>query len=254
MTAGVVLDPGALSRAHGGRRLDALTRRLGHRFKNAALLRQALLHRSYLNENPQELLESNERLEFLGDAVLDQIISRRLYDDYPAAGEGWLTEVRSLLVRNETLAFLAEQYGLGSYIVLGKGIDAQNGRAQPAILGRTFEALIGAIYIDGGIGSARRFVLRALAAELDAIAIAGFERDPKTLLQEACQSRWHATPTYHTIDERGPAHAREFTVLVRLQDRDLATGEGKSKQAAEKLAAEAALRSLPTAAQVGAQG
>lgn len=254
MTAGAVLDPAALSRAHGGRRLDVLTRRLGYRFDNGALLRQALLHRSYLNENPQELLESNERLEFLGDAVLDQIISRRLYDDYPAAGEGWLTEVRSLLVRNETLALLADQYGLGSYIVLGKGIDAQNGREQPAILGRTFEALIGAIYLDGGLRAARRFVLRALAADLTTIAIAGFERDPKTLLQEACQSRWHATPTYHTIDERGPAHAREFTVLVRLKDHDLATGEGKSKQAAEKIAAEAALRSLPMAVPASSRG
>lgn len=248
MTAQAVLDSAALARAHGGRRIDALARRLGYRFNDSALLRQALLHRSYLNENPQELLESNERLEFLGDAVLDQIISRRLYDDYPAAGEGWLTEVRSLLVRNDTLAQLAEHYELGPHLVLGKGIGAQHGRERPALLGRAFEAVIGAVYLDGGLRAAQRFVLQALAPQLDAVAVAGFERDPKTLLQEACQSRWHTTPTYHTIDERGPAHEREFTVQVRLDGRSLATGEGTSKQAAEKLAAEAALRDLPAAA------
>ena len=244
MSSQAVLDATALARAHDGRRVDALARRLGHRFTDSALLRQALLHRSYLNENPHELLESNERLEFLGDAVLDHIISRRLYDDYPAAGEGWLTEVRSLLVRNETLAQLAELYDLGPHIVLGRGIDAQNGRERPSLLGRTFEAVIGAIYLDGGLRAAQRFVLHALAPTMDSIAIGGLERDPKTLLQEACQSRWHATPTYHTIHERGPAHEREFTVQVRLEGRSLASGEGKNKQAAEKLAAETALRQL----------
>ena len=226
-------------------RLAALERRLGHEFQEPALLRQALLHRSYLNENPGEALDSNERLEFIGDAILNMVVSRRLYDDYPGAGEGWLTEVRSRLVRNDTLALLAEQYDLGRYLVLGRGVEAQNGRTRPAILGRTLEAVIGAVYLDGGLRAAQRCVLEALKPELDVIAIAGLERDPKSLLQQACQAHRHAAPTYHTVEERGPAHEREFAVEVRLEGRLLGRGEGKSKQAAEKAAAEAALRALP---------
>ena len=234
-------------RARAGRSAAALQRRLGHRFKRPALLHQALIHRSYLSENPTELIESNERLEFIGDAVLELVISRRLYDDYPAAAEGWLTEARSRLVRNEMLAILAEDYDLGRCLVLGKGVETQSGRSRPTILGRTFEAVIGALYLDGGLRTAQRLILQALAAELTTISVAGLERDPKSLLQEACQGQWRATPTYHTIEERGPSHQREFRVQVRLEGRILGAGEGKSKQAAEKNAAEAALRRLPEA-------
>ncbi len=233
----------------GGRgrstRLDLLAKRVGHRFKEPSLLRQAMIHRSYLNENPDELLESNERLEFLGDAILGSVVSRRLYDDYPNAAEGWLTEVRSRLVRNETLGQLAEEYELGRYLVLGKGVEAQDGRERPAILGRTFEAVIGAVYMDGGLQAAQGFVLRALAPGLEAIAVAGLERDPKSLLQQACQAQWRKTPRYHTVEQRGPAHEREFRVEVRLDSQVLASGEGRSKQAAQKAAAEAALQALP---------
>ena len=226
-------------------RLTALERRLGYEFQEPTLLRQALLHRSYLNENPGELLESNERLEFIGDAILNMVVSRRLYDDYPGAGEGWLTEVRSRLVRNDTLALLAEHYDLGRYLVMGRGVEAQNGRNRPAILGRTLEAVIGAIYLDGGLRAAQRYILELLKPELNVIAIAGLERDPKSLLQQACQAHRHAAPSYHTVEERGPAHEREFTVEVRLEGRPLGRGEGKSKQVAEKAAAEAALQALP---------
>ena len=226
-------------------RLDVLQRRLGHEFADRALLRQAMVHRSYLNENPGEALESNERLEFLGDAVLDAVISRRLYDDYPWASEGWLTEVRSLLVRNETLADRARAWDLGRYLVLGRGVESQDGRNRPAILGRAFEALLGAVYLDGGWRAAQRVILCALSDQLDAIAIAGVERDPKSQLQQACQAEWHATPRYHTVEERGPAHEREFRVEVRVNGETLGGGEGPSKQAAEKAAAEMALRALP---------
>ena len=226
-------------------RIDLLAKRLGHEFHDRALLRQAMVHRSFLNENPGQPVESNERLEFLGDAVLDSVISRRLYDDYPAASEGWLTEVRSILVRNETLAILAQNYDLGRYLVMGKGVEAQDGRRRPAILGRTFEAVLGAVYLDGGWRAAQRVILHALADQLQAIAIAGLERDPKSLLQQACQAEWHATPRYLTVEERGPAHEREFRVQVHVNGKVLGDGEGLSKQAAEKAAAEVALRALP---------
>ena len=245
-------------------RLDVLQRRLGHEFADRALLRQAMVHRSYLNENPGEALESNERLEFLGDAILDAVVSRRLYDDYPSASEGWLTEVRSLLVRNETLAertsvsqpseaegWLTEVRSasdLGRYLVMGRGVESQDGRNRPAILGRTFEALLGAVYLDGGWGAAQHVILGALSDQLDAIAIAGVERDPKSQLQQACQAEWHETPRYHTVEERGPAHEREFRVEVRVNGETLGGGEGPSKQAAEKAAAEMALRALPAEA------
>ena len=207
-----------------------------------------MVHRSFLNENPSEALESNERMEFLGDAILDAVISRRLYDDYPSAAEGWLTEVRSLLVRNDTLADLAHACELGRYIVMGKGVEAQDGRNRPAILGRTFEAVLGAVYMDAGWPAVERVIFRALAVQLDAIAIAGLERDPKSLLQQACQAEWHATPSYCTVEERGPAHEREFRVEVRVNGETLGDGEGHSKQAAEKAAAEVALRALPAGA------
>ena len=207
-----------------------------------------MIHRSYLNENPDEGVESNERLEFLGDAVLGSVVSRRLYHDYPHAAEGWLTEVRSRLVRNETLALLALDYELGRYLVLGKGVEAQGGRERPAILGRAFEAVIGAIHLDGGVRAARRFILQALAAELGTIAVAGLERDPKSLLQQACQANWRTVPNYRTVEERGPAHDRDFRVEVRLDGKVMGSGEGKSKQAAQQAAAEAALRALPVEA------
>lgn len=229
-------------------RLDLLAQRLGHSFDDPTLLRTAMTHRSYLNENPDKPLVSNERLEFLGDAVLGAVVSRRLYDDYPNAAEGWLTEVRSRLVRNEMLASLAQEYELGRYLVLGKGVEGQEGRRRPTILGRSFEAVIGAIYMDGGQRSAQRFILRALAAELATIAVTGLERDAKSLLQQACQAQWRVAPRYHTIEQRGPAHDRDFRVEVRLNGEVLATGEGKTKQAAEKLAAEAALQRLPEGA------
>lgn len=231
-----------------GARLETLARRLGHSFKQPRLLHAAMVHRSYLNENPDATVESNERLEFLGDAVLGSVISRRLFDEYPNAGEGWLTEVRSLLVRNETLADVAQAYELGAHVVLGKGVETQGGRERPAILGRAFEAVVGAIYVDGGQRAAQRFVLRALRTQLEAVGVAGLTRDPKSVLQQACQAQWRTTPSYRTIEERGPAHDREFTVEVRLNGDVLAQGEGKSKQAAEKAAAEEALRALPVEA------
>ncbi len=236
---------GGPNKVVASRRYDLLAQRLGHTFKDPALLRSALVHRSYLNENPDQRIESNERLEFLGDSILGSVIARRLYDEYPHANEGWLTEVRSLLVRNETLAYVATEYDLGRYLVMGRGVEAQKGRMRPAILGRTCEAVIGAIYLDGGQRAAQRFIFRALAAQMEAIGVAGLQRDPKSVLQQACQARWRMAPSYRTVDERGPAHDREFSVEVRLDGRLLASGEGKSKQAAEKAAAELALSGLP---------
>ena len=134
---------------------------------------------------------------------------------------------------------------IGPHLILGRGVEAQDGRERPAILGRAFEALIGAVYVDGGLRAAQRVILRALAEELQAIAIGGLERDPKSLLQQACQAQWQAAPRYETVEQRGPAHDREFRVEVHLNGEAMAQGMGKSKQAAEKVAAERALQTLP---------
>ena len=225
--------------------IQELAQRLGYEFRESLLLRDALRHRSYLNEHPEKGTESNERLEFLGDAVLGAVIARRLYDDYPHANEGWLTEVRSMLVRNETLADVAAGYELGKYLVMGNGVAGQSGRQRPTILGRAFEAVIGAVYLDGGQRAAQRFILRALAPQIEAIGIAGLERDPKTVLQQACHAKWRTDPDYRIVEEEGPPHRREFRVEVCLNNDVLAEGKGMSKQAAERAAAIAALRALP---------
>ncbi len=222
-----------------------LTKRLGYKFRDNYLLRQALMHRSHLNEKPEESPLSIERLEFLGYAILSSEISRYLYDHYPNESEGWLTEVRSQLDRNDTLGSIARSQEIGRYLIMGRGVEAQNGRDRTAILGRAWEAIIGAIYLDGGIRSAQRIILRSLEVEIRTIAVAGLARDPKSILQEICQANWREAPQYYTIDQSGPSHNLNFRVEVRMKNDVLGTGEGKSKQSAEKAAANAALHALP---------
>jgi len=215
---------------------------LNLKFKDATLLKQALVHTSYLNENPGIDTGSNERLEFLGDAVLGVVVAHELYEDYGDADEGKLTELRAHLVRKDTLARASSRFNLGEYLQLGRGEDAAGGRRRPTNLAGAYEALVGAIFLDGGMARARTFVRKSLAVEFAGLRERGMPHDPKSRLQEIAQSRWQTTPTYRLLKSEGPDHARRFTVEVLTSGRVLAVGEGRSKQMAEKDAARQALK------------
>lgn len=221
-----------------------LEERLALKFKNRDLLRQSLVHTSYLNENPGIGLGSNERLEFLGDAALGVVVAHQLYAEYPDVDEGKLTELRAHLVRRDTLARAAARFDLGAYLQLGRGEEAAGGRKRPTNLARAYEALVGAIFLDGGLARVRSFVRRSLKPEFTALASSGMPHDPKSRLQEIIQSRWQTTPSYRLLKTEGPDHARRFTVQVLVSGKPLGVGEGRSKQMAEKEAAEQALKEI----------
>jgi ribonuclease III len=217
--------------------------RLGVKFKNQALLRQAFVHRSYLNENLAENLESNERLEFFGDAVLSYVVADRLFRDCPTCQEGELTEWRGHLVRRDSLANFARNLGLGEYLLLGHGEDKAGGRERALNLASLFEAVVGAITMDRGLTVARRFIFRAIGEELD-LRGRPAPVDPKSRLQEVVQSRWQRAPVYHTVAEEGPEHRKLFTVEVSSHGEVLGRGAGYSKQEAERQSAIHALEGL----------
>lgn len=217
---------------------------LGLSFFDKTLLRRALTHRSYLNENPDYPLEDNERLEFLGDAVLDFITGEYLYHHFPEMPEGRLTNLRSALVRTESLADFAGSLNLGDHLFLGRGEDDSGGRRRPAILCDAYEALIGALYLDQGIDKTRDFALAHLKPALEKVLATDSEKDPKSQLQEITQSEYQLTPTYRTVKEEGPDHAKEFTIEAVIGNRAYGTGKGFSKQNAAQAAAQAALDNL----------
>ena len=225
------------------RQAKGLAASLGIVFKDHAKLEQALYHRSYLNEAPEDV-ESNERLEFLGDAVLGLVISERLFKDYPDLSEGKLSQIRALLVRWDALARAAERIELGEYLVLGKGEEMSGGRKRPSNLAGGLEALIGAAYIDGGLRVAQKLVLRLLKPDLEEIAAQGFSADSKSELQHVAQTRWRHIPQYALISSEGPDHAKLFTVEVLVGDQVLGRGQGRNKKQAELNAARQALETL----------
>ena len=214
---------------------------LGVSFNDLSRLEQALVHRSYINENPSVAPVSNERLEFLGDAVLGLVVADKLYQDFPHFTEGDMTELRSALVRRDSLARVARAIGLGDYLYLGRGEETSGGRHKPANLAGVLEAVIAAIFIDHGLAVTRDSILRLFSAELQKIVSQGVEIDYKSRLQELIQARQSQIPTYHLIEAKGPDHDRRFTVEVRLGDTVLGRGSGKSKKMAEAEAARLAL-------------
>jgi len=224
--------------------LAALEQTLGISFNDLSLLEQALVHRSYINENPGLAPVSNERLEFLGDAVLGLVIAEKLYLEYPRCSEGEMTKLRSALVRRDTLARIARTISLGNYLYLGKGEEASGGRYKLANLAGALEAVIAAVFLDQGSATARNFILKLLSKELQKVVSHGVETEYKSQLQELIQSRQQITPTYQLAEAVGPAHDREFTVEVRVGDTVLGRGSGKSKKAAETEAARLALERL----------
>jgi len=213
-------------------------------FSDKTLLQRALTHRSYLNENPDYPLEDNERLEFLGDAILDFITGEYLYHRFPEVTEGRLTNLRSALVRTESLAKFAAKLDLGTFLFLGRGEEDSGGRERAAILCDAFEALLGALYLDQGMEAARDFVGVLIEPALQEILASHAEKDAKSRLQEVAQSQYQLTPIYRTIKEEGPDHAKEFTVEAVIGSKSYGQGVGFSKQNAAQAAAREALNML----------
>jgi ribonuclease-3 len=217
--------------------ISELEEKLGIVFQDKSLLHRALTHRSYLNEHPEFPLEDNERLEFLGDAVLDFVTGEYLYHRFPELREGPLTSLRSALVRRSTLARFAREWDLGHYLLMGHGEAESGGRNRPATLCAGFEALIGALYLDQGLESIHSLLEPLIVPEISRTIQERLDKDPKSSLQELAQARMHRTPRYTTVAETGPDHAKEFTVKVTIGGNVYGQGQGMSKQQAAQAAA-----------------
>jgi len=218
-----------------------LEKKLGIEFKNKDLLIQAFVHRSYLNENPDFRLEHNERLEFLGDAVLELAVTKYLFQKYSKKPEGELTNWRAALVNAKMLSKVAKSLGFNDFLLLSRGESKELGKARQYILANTFEALIGAIYLDQEFERVEKFIKKYLIKELPHIITAGLFRDTKSHFQEEAQERARITPIYKVLEEWGPDHAKHFTIGVFLEKELVAKGGGSSKQEAEEAAAKNAL-------------
>jgi ribonuclease-3 len=223
-----------------------LIERLGVTFADQRLLQSALAHRSFLHEHPDQALGlvSNERLEFLGDAIINSIAATLVFQRFPERGEGELTMLRAALINTTTRAGFARSFDLGAYIRLSKGDDASNGRQRDALLADTFEALLAAIYLDAGLAAAQAFMMPLFEHELLRIEAHGLPLDFKSRLQQRIQADRNVTPHYRTVSASGPEHRREFVVEVLAGEDSLGVGQGASKQAAAQAAAQAALEQL----------
>jgi len=224
--------------------LSVFEEKINVRFKNRDLLRESLTHRSYLNEHPDWGVAHNERLEFLGDAVLELAITEELYTKFPHLPEGQLTVFRAALVNYQTLAKAAAGAGMENYILLSKGERGDTSKAREVILANAIEALIGAIYLDQGFAATRRFIEKFILTFLPEIIETRSYRDAKSELQEIAQERFKVTPSYKVLDESGPAHKRTFQIGVFFGNELRAEGTGSSKQEAEIEAAKEALKKL----------
>lgn len=216
--------------------LEALQEILGYRFRDLERLRTALTHRSYANEQPESGQRDNERLEFIGDAVLDLVVGHMLMEAYPDLSEGQLSVTRSQVVSEDGLSEIAYHLGLGRFIYLGKGERRSGGQNKPSILADALEAVIGAVYLDEGFDAARALVARLFADAVATVEVTGFY-DYKTRLQELAQARLKATPVYRVVGDSGPDHAKTFEVCVEINGHEWGRAIGSSKKRAEQLAA-----------------
>ncbi len=226
-----------------GSDFSSLEQKIGIKFSDKNLLKNAFIHRSYLNEHKNYRGQSNERLEFLGDSVLSIIVSSHLFKNLPQSPEGKLTQLRAALVRTETLAKLAQKLSLGQYLYLSKGEEDSGGRNNNSILANTFEALTGAIYLDQGMESARDFLAENVLSNWKQLAETAVS-DNKSKLQEVLQKLYHQSPSYKIINTWGPDHDRRFEMGVYLGQECFGKGEGKNKQEAAQNAAKNALSEL----------
>ncbi len=221
--------------------LNEFMAEIGVDFEDHSLLQEALTHRSYLNESSDKNLYHNERLEFLGDAVLELVTTEFLYERYPERPEGELTSFRAALVRTESLALEAKQLNYGKYILMSRGEEATGGRDRQYILANTFESVLGAMYLDKGLDTCRIFLQRILLPKTQEIVEKRLDIDPKSKLQEIAQEQLKHTPSYELITEEGPDHDKVFTMAVVVDNFQFGQGKGKSKQEAEQNAANFAL-------------
>ena len=221
--------------------LAMLTARLGVSFADDGLLEEALTHRSYLNENRARGREHNERLEFLGDAVLELVVTEFLFAKYPDRPEGDLTSYRAALVNTISISDAAVKLGMNEYLLLSRGEAKDTGRARQIILANAFEALIGAIYLDQGYEPAQKFIAGQLFHKTDEVVAKGLWQDAKSRFQEIAQEKETVTPSYDVLSQTGPDHDKRFVVGVYLGGERVASGEGRSKQEAEQVAAQKAL-------------
>ena len=223
--------------------LEEIEKTLGVTFKNKEYLLRAFTHWSFLNEN-HDVDRHNERLEYLGDAVLEFLVSKFLFKNYPDRAEGDLTSFRSATVKTDTLAETASELEFGTYLRMSRGEEKTGGRHKEYLLANTFEAVIGAIYLDQGIRKTEVFLNRVLFTKIEKIVKNRLDIDPKTRFQELAQDHQKVTPTYELLSERGPDHNKEFTMAVFLGDAEYGRGEGPSKQRAEESAARHAIQKI----------
>ena len=223
---------------------SVLQQDLGVAFKDLATLQQAFVHRSYLNENPDFPLPSNERMEFLGDALLGFVVAQRLYQEFETFDEGEMTKLRALLVSKDNLAQVAASLGLGSYLYLGQGEEKSGGRRKPRTLACALEALIGALLIDQGLAVTADVIWGLLDSDLERVMQEGLSADHKTRLQEMSQADQKGIPVYRVVNVAGPNHDRKFEVEVLVDGTVMGRGVGRSKRSAEKEAARTALDKL----------
>lgn len=221
--------------------LQRLEKLLKITFSDKQLLLSAITHRSYLNEHREANWEHNERLEFLGDAVLELVVTDYLYRTYPEKPEGELTAVRAALVNTVSLSATSDSMGVNPFLLMSKGEAKDEGRARQYILANVFESLVGAMYLDQGYEVAREFIASKLFAKTDEIIKKRLWQDPKSRFQELAQDQVSVTPTYKLLSQTGPDHDRIFTIGVYLKNAEIATGQGRSKQEAEQAAAEKAI-------------
>jgi len=215
---------------------------IGYDFKNKDLLTEALTHRSYLNENTKWPLPHNERLEYLGDAVLELVVTEALFKNYPDAAEGKMTVLRAALVNYQILAIIGGEIRLEEFILMSKGERGGSPKAKEVILANAMEALVGALYLDGGMGSAQKFIEKFILSHLKEVLETGSYKDAKSELQELIQDKIKVTPSYKVLEETGPAHERQFKIGVYFGNDLIAEGRGASKQEGEVEAAKEALK------------
>jgi len=221
--------------------LSEFEKHIGVNFNDKGLLKQAFIHRSYINENPSQGLSHNERLEFLGDAVLELATTDFLYHKYPESTEGELTSFRAALVNTQSISRVAQELGANEFLFLSKGESKDTGKARQYILANTFESIVGAIYLDQGYEAAEKFILTYLMPFLEEVVANRLWQDAKSHFQEKAQERSGVTPSYQVLEEAGPDHEKQFTVGLFLKEELIAKGEGRSKQEAEQDAAAHAL-------------
>ena len=220
---------------------SAFEERIGKEFRDKRLLEAAFTHRSYLNENRRVGAEHNERLEFLGDAVLELVVTEFLYAKYPEKPEGDLTAYRAALVNTQSISMAAQELGMNEFLLLSRGESRDTGRARQIILANAFEAIIGALYLDQGYDASKDLIAAQLFAKVDEVVEKKLWHDAKSKFQELVQERASVTPTYQMIDQSGPDHDKKFVIGAYIGNERVATGEGKSKQEAEQDAAQKAI-------------